>query len=133
MKMPNWGQLFHALQKAVDDYKANKPRPQSATPTGADLAAGLRAFQTKIPALIAWAEANPGAITAADDILAALEAQGQSWAGIVRAGVDAAPSALSEAEKAIPTVLWFLGDAFKPAATGITGDHQGTGPRIGRG
>ena len=129
MNLPNWGTVFRTLQKAVDDYKANKPRPATPLPSGAALAAGLRAFQAKIPALIAWADANPGAITAADDILAALEAEGQSWAGIVKDGVDTAPSALSDAEKAIPTVLWFLGDAFAPATPGIQGDDH----HIGRG
>ena len=124
MNFPNWGKLFQALARAAADLKANAPRPAAAPMTSADALAALERVETALPTIKAWLAAHPGALTAADDLLDALAAQGVSWAADLRSGVDGASGALSAASAAL-SVLDELMKATAPAATGIPGAWSG--------
>lgn len=124
MKAINWGPIFQAVAKAFTDFRANTP-PAPATPISGQAAAdALRSLQAQLPDIIAALDAHPGLITAADDILEALDAQGVTWASEVEAGVNAAPAGLATADKWLPDLIWAL-TAFQPAATGIPGGFSG--------
>ena len=131
MKIPNWGPLFKAIQKTVDDFIANKPLAPSQPMTSAALAAALTQLQSELPAIIAAINARPGVIRGADDILEALDAQGYAWAAQVETAIDAAPGALSAAVGWFPYILGALG-AFQPAPIGIPGGWSGARGHIGR-
>lgn len=121
---------MRTVQKMVEDIKSNAPPPP---PTAsADLADVLDHINANLPAVITALRAHQGVLTAADDLLALLSKAGIPYAGDLDAAVLAAPGVLNDAQKWLPTILWAL-TTFAPAATGIQGDHQGTGPRIGRG
>lgn len=124
MKTFDWGAFFRSIQKAVGDWQANTP-PAPATPiSGPNAADALRSLQAQLPDIIAALDAHLGLITAADDILEALDAQGVTWASEVEAGVNAAPAGLATADKWLPDLIWAL-TAFQPAATGIPGGFSG--------
>ena len=114
MKLPNWGRLFHAFVKAAHDLKANAPRPSGQAPSGAEMAASLREIQAQLPAVIAALEAHPGYITAVDDILAALAADGFTWAAPAEKLVDGGLDALRLAQTWLPKVLWAM-ETFREA------------------
>ena len=114
MKIADWGKIFRAGQKAVDDFLANKSRPASPPLTGAALEADLEELKAAIPVMQAWLAAHPGALTAADDLLAVLASEGFTWASPAQAGVDAAPGVVSEASAWLPRVISLL-SAFQPA------------------
>ena len=121
---PNYGMMFQKLAKAFHDYEANKPRPPSAPPSGAQLAESARKFQAALPWIIACLDAHPGAITAADDILEALKAGGLTWGADAETVVDGVPSAFATAESWLPTLIGLL-TAFQPAPIGIPGGWSG--------
>lgn len=123
-----WSALLAASQKAYADYKANKPLPPAVPMTGAQAAAGLRSLQAILPGWIAALEAHPGAITAADDVLEALDAQGVIWAPEVEQAINASPGALQAVSGWLPEILMALG-AFEPVPNPL----PGMGPRVGRG
>lgn len=123
-----WSALTTAATKAVADYKANKALPPAAPLTGAQAAAGLRSLQVVLPEWIAALEAHPGAITAADDILEALDSQGVTWGPEVEQVLKASPGALKAISGWLPDILFALG-AFEPAPN----PFPGMGPRVGRG
>lgn len=126
MKLPDWGSLLRAVQKAADDIKANRPPPP---PVGSgDLADMLDQINAQLPAIITALRSHQGVLTAADDILAVLSEAGVTWATTADNAVLTAPGAFASAQKWLPMLIWEL-SAFHPAATGIQGD----GPRVGRG
>lgn len=126
MKTFNWSAIIAGLAKAWADYKANKPRPANSAPpiTGAELLADLDELEAALPVIKAWVADHPGVLTAIDDLLDVLEAEGFTWAAKVRDGVDAAPSGLSTAATWLPRVIGFL-SAIQPAAIGIPGGFSG--------
>lgn len=125
--------LAQAAQKAVADYKANAPLPVRPPLTGEQMAAGVKKLQALLDEAVPILAAHPGAITAADDILDALDDGGFSWAADVEDGVNAIPGGLSMVRGWLPEAIWLLG-AFQPAATGIVGDGPTNGGfRVGRG
>jgi hypothetical protein len=71
--------IVAAIPKAMADYKANKPLRPAQAITGAQAAAGARKFQTLLAQAAPLLEAHPGAITAAEDILDALDGAGFAW------------------------------------------------------
>lgn len=107
----NWAALF---LEALADIKVNKPIPPAPPLTEAQIQALLSAVQADLPTLAAKVQANPGLITAAGRVLAALDAQGEAWAGTLKAALDALPGGLAAAEQYIPTVLGLI-TAFSPA------------------
>lgn len=113
--------LAQAAQKAVADYKANKPLPPSQPMTGAQMAAGAQKLQALLAEAAPILAAHPGAITAADDILDALDDGGFSWAADAEMGVNAIPGLLGSIRGWLPEIIWALG-AFQPMPTGITGE-----------
>ena len=122
----NWGALFLAVVKAEADIKANRAPPApGASPDAATLVSELATILPQWQA--AW-KTHAGYVTGLADILAALDADGVPYAGIVRQALLSAPGAMDEAEKFLPTVEWAL-TMFQPAATGISGDDH----HIGRG
>jgi hypothetical protein len=112
MKITDWGAFLTGLAKAVTkaavDYRANVARPPAAPLGWDDLAVKLRTLEGRLPVLIAWANANPGEFTAADDMLEFFEAYNLPGASTVKALIDATPGGLTDAEKWLPTVLWGL-------------------------
>ena len=124
----NFGPFLRGLAvtfgKMQADTRANKPLPDQPAPTMAELAATARVIQARLAAFSTWVEGHPGDITAADDFLAFLAAQGEPWARDIEATVNAAPGALSAAEEWAPTIISML-TAFQPAAIGIPGGLSG--------
>ena len=122
----NWGALSLAVVKAEADIKANRAPPApGASPDAATLVSELATILPQWQA--AW-KTHAGYVTGLADILAALDADGVPYAGIIRQALLSAPGAMDEAEKFLPTVEWAL-TMFQPAATGISGDDH----HIGRG
>ena len=112
----NWGAFFASVQKSVDDFRANTP-PVAAQPmTGTELATALEQIEAQLPTAIAYLKAHQGVITASDDILAALQAQGVPYTADIQAAVDAAPAALTQAASWLPTITMVL-QATAPAPT----------------
>ena len=120
----NWGAVIRTIIQAFEDYKANKQRPASEPPSGAQLADSARKLQSALPVIIAWLDAHPGAVTAADDILEALRSGGLTWASDAENAVNGAPSAFATAESWLPTLIGLL-TAFQPAPIGIPGGWSG--------
>ena len=89
----------------------------------------LKKAQAQIPAIDAWIKAHPGAVRAAERVLAALSAQGVEWAGELEAAIGAAPGALTTAADAIPKIAEALA-MFAPAQIGIPGGWSGARGRI---
>lgn len=115
--------IIAAIPRAVADYKANAARPAGQGLTGAQAAAAARKAQAWLAQAIPFLEQHPGIITAADDILGVVAANGFSVAGDAKAALDGATAAGAAIEKALPEIIWALG-AFEPSATGITGDAK---------
>lgn len=115
--------IVAAIPKAVADYQANAPLPPEKALTGAQAAAGARKLQAFLAEIEPVLEAHPGAITAADDILEAIENSGAIWAGDVEEGVNAVPATARTLLSALPGIIWVLAMS-EPAATGIQGDHN---------
>ena len=126
MKIPDWGAILDTLRKMADDIKSNAPPPPPAA--SADIADVLDHINAVLPSIVTALRAHQGVLTAADDLLAVLTKAGVTWASAADSAVLAAPGALADAQKWLPTVMWAL-TAFQPAAMGIQGD----GPRVGRG
>lgn len=118
----DWGQLLNAARKMADDIKANKPPPPPAA--SADLADVLDRINASLPAVITALRAHQGVLTAADDLLQVLSHAGVTWAATADAAVLAAPGALSDAQKWLPTILWAL-TAIAPASPGLPDATQG--------
>jgi hypothetical protein len=115
-------EIIAAIPKAVADYQANQARP-SVTMTGAQIAAAAAQFQNVLTEAAPILAAHPGAITAADDILDALDAGGFNWAASIETGVDALPGGVDAVRRWLPTIMWALA-AFQPAVIGIQGDRN---------
>lgn len=124
MKIPDWGSLLRAIQKALDDIKANAPPPPPAA--SADLADVLDQINAHLPAVITALRAHQGVLAGADDLLSVLAGAGVTWAADLDAAVLAAPGALTDAQKWLPTILWAL-TTFAAAPTGIQGDDHSVG------
>lgn len=124
VKMINWGGLFRTFEKMVRDLQANKRRPAGKPITSAAALAELEQLKTLIPKLEAFFQANPGVLTATDDLLDFLEADGATWAGPVESGVDAVPGAVSSAAEWLPDIIFALQE-IQPAAIGIPGGFSG--------
>ena len=107
---------LRGVAKGLVDYRANKARPASPAMTGAQISAKLKQLQTSLPPLIAWLDAHPGAITAAEDILEALRAGGLSYAANLEDVTSGFPSALHKAEDWLPELIGLL-SAFDPVPT----------------
>lgn len=95
------GALGAALTQAADDLRLNAPSRAAPSMSGADAAAALEALQAKLPAIIAALKAHPGVITAAEDVLDVLKADGVAWAAPAEDAIEAAPGVLAEAEKPV--------------------------------
>lgn len=120
----NWIALVASITKASADFKANAPLVPVPASSNPNIGATLKAVLPYIHEAADAIKAHPGAITAVDDVLTALRAQGCLWAGDLEDAIDATPGALAEAESWIPTIIGFLG-AFKPAAIGVPGSISG--------
>lgn len=110
----DWGAFLNSLAKAAADLKANAPLAPAVAPSNAAIAAGLTAAQPYIADLAAAIQSHPGAITSADDVLAALQAQGYAWAGDFEALLNSMPGALPMAEEWLPWIGSMLAE-FAPA------------------
>lgn len=110
----NWPALISAFAKASADLRANQVRAPGPVLTGAKIAAALPAIQADIALFATKVQAYPGAITAADDILSALEADGEPWASEIRAAIDALPGGLAMVEQYIPMAIGLFA-TFSPA------------------
>ena len=126
MKLPDWGSIINTLRKMAEDIKSNTPPPPPSA--SADLAEVLDHINANLPAVITVLRTHQGVLTAADDLLAVLAKAGIPYAGDLDAAVLAAPGALTDAQKWLPTILWAL-TTFAPAPTGIQGDDH----HVGRG
>ena len=120
----NFGRMAVAILKAFEDEKRNAPRPAAPPMTGAQRSALLAKAEVLLPHVKAWLAAHPGDLTAIDDLLDALTAAGFSWASALKAGVDAAPGLIAEANEWLPALKFLLGEVA-PAPIGIPGGWSG--------
>ena len=127
MSLFTWGALVATFRQMAVHLKSNSPPPPPAE--SADLADALDHIATNLPAVITALRAHQGVLTATDDLLRLLAGAGVSWASTADAAVLAAPGALTDAQKWLPTILWAL-TAFQPAAPGVQGDNH---IHVGRG
>lgn len=115
MKLPNWGQLFadvaKAVAKAVSDVEHNRPPLPGTSMSDAQKLAQVKALATHLPAFIALLEKYQVGF---DDVLEALRKNGVSWAGDVEAFLNELPHEAGMLEKWLPTIEWALA-AFQPA------------------
>jgi hypothetical protein len=117
----NWPAL---ILEALEDIKANLPLPPAPPLSDADVTAMFAAVEANLPAIAAEFKSRPGVITATGRILDALNNSGETWAGNVKAILDAMPGGIASAEKYLPTILGMIA-AFSPAPQNpdITGSH----------
>ncbi len=122
--VPNWGVLFRdaiaTIGKALADIKANKPLPPP--PSSGDLLQGAQALQRILPPIIAYLDAHPGEIHAADDVLEALSNE-FTGALELKQLIDASPGALKSILNLLPELAFVLQE-FQPVGTGIVGDRR---------
>jgi len=104
----NWSALVTAFEAADAAWLANAPLPAPAPFSSEGLAAALAAARPEIDKIAAVVQAHPGAIAAADIMLAALAAQDVAWAAPFKALVDALPGGLATAQAKLPTIIWLL-------------------------
>lgn len=124
----DWGALGQAFREAEAAFAANEPLPPAAPFSMPDAAAALTSAEPEIEKLNALVLANPGAIRAADILLAAFVAQDFTWAAPIKALVDALPGGLAASSDKLPSVIWML-TTFALASAPLPGE----GPRVGRG
>ena len=122
MEIADWGAILDTLRKMADDIKSNAPPPPPAA--SADIADVLDHINAALPSIVTALRAHQGVLTAADDLLAVLTKAGVTWASAADSAVLASPSALADAQKWLPTVMWAVTE-FQPAATGIPGGWSG--------
>ena len=101
----NWGPVLAEISAAITDYEANEPLPVGEPMSLADMASAIQSAKPDIDKIAAIIVAHPGAIRAADRILAAVEAQGVAWATGARKFILALPGGAAAVEKYIPDVI----------------------------
>jgi hypothetical protein len=134
MSSVDWGALASQFERAVEAWQANEPLPPAAPFDMADLAAKLQAAQPEIDKYATIVADHPGAIAAADIMLAYFATLNEPWAAPIKTIVDALPGGLAAAHDKLPTIIWLL-TTFAPAPgweAGGTGYAPGPGPFRGR-
>ena len=123
----DWSVPIRKFIQAFEDARANKPRPASPPMTGAERSALIAKAEVLLPHVKAWLAAHPGDLTAIDDLLDALTAAGLTWASALKAGVDAAPDLIAEANEWLPALKFLLGEFAPPpvAAPDLTDPDAG--------
>ena len=95
--------FLEALTKAAKDFRANQSRPIVHL-TGEGITQSLNDIEAAIPVLRAWVASNPGALTAADDLLDALTVAGVPWAKNIKSDIDSATGALTQAADVLSSI-----------------------------